>query len=99
MESSKICRSRNRPGRDLLVRPGTRCPGSTIGRRGRLVPLDWLSRTVARSGGTPQRGYATAPRGGGHGLRNSRPCRIRRSARTGTQVGLTSSGQPRPDRA
>ena len=43
-----VRRSRDRPGRDLLVRPGARRSSNVVDRRGRAVPLDCVSGPLAR---------------------------------------------------
>jgi hypothetical protein len=44
---SRVRRTCDRPGRDLLVRPGSGCPSEVGGRRRRTVPFDCFSRSVA----------------------------------------------------
>ena len=78
-----IRRARDRSGRDLLVRPGTRRAGATIDRRRWVVPFDRVSGPLARSGRAPERRSASAARRGRPGLRHARTCRVRRPAGRG----------------
>ena len=71
---------RDRPGRDLLVRSGTGRAGAAIDRSRWVVSLDRLSRTLARSGRTPEGRSASAACYDRPGLHHARACRVRRAA-------------------